>query len=126
MKKILQYLKHEKFQVSAVVVCISLLVWGLSCESKVTSLLDPSQRVTRMELQGEVDLYLARASQKFKALDQQDAFRLFVFEQAQLWTTTGVFNPSAMIPALVTILGIGAIGDNVVKRRDIKKLNHVT
>lgn len=124
MKKLLRFANGEKCQVLAAIVCAGLLVWGLSCESKVSSLLTPNTRVTRMELQAELDLIIARAGNRFKSLDQQDAFKTFMFDNLSLYAETGGVNVAGMIQMAVSILGIGAIADNVTKRRKIKKLDN--
>lgn len=126
MKKLLKFLNHERAQVVAAVICLLLIIWGTSCESKVTSLLNPTIKVTRAELQAEVDTFLVRAGQRFKNLDLQDSFKALVFDKVLLFTQTGTFNPIGMVQAIITIMGIGAIADNVGKRRDIKKLNNVS
>lgn len=124
LKKFLLFANGEKLQLVAAFFCATLLVWGLSCESKVSSLLIPNTRVTRMELQAELDLIIARAGNRFKSLDQQDAFKIFMFDNLSTYASTGGVNVAGMIQMAVSILGIGAIADNVAKRRKIKKLNN--
>lgn len=126
LKKLLKFLNHERAQIVAVGICLVLVIWGTSCESKVTSLVMPGIKVTRTELQSEVDSFLVRAAQRFKNLDLQDSFKALVFDKVLLFTQTGTFNPAGIVQAVITILGIGAIADNVGKRRDLKKLNNVS
>lgn len=126
INKLLKFLNHERCQVLAALVCLVLIFWGTSCESKVTSLANPAIRVTRAELQAEVDSFLVRAAQRFKNLDLQDSFKALVFDKVLLFTQTGRFNPAGIVQACITILGIGAIADNVTKRKELKKLNNVS
>lgn len=126
MKKILAFMKRERTQVIAVFLCIVLTVWGLSCESKVRSLADPTIKITRAELRIEVDRFLASAEIRFKSLDRQDEFKGLIFNEVLLWSQTGAFNPMGLIPTLIGLFGIGAISDNVRKRIEIKKLNNVS
>lgn len=126
MKKILAFMKRERTQVIAVVLCIVLTMWGLSCESKVQSLMNPLIKVTRDELRIEVERFLATAEIRFKSLDRQDELKALFFDKLVLWSQTGVFNPMGILPLIVSILGIAAMGDNVKKRIDIKKLNNVS
>lgn len=125
MKKLLKFLNHERAQVVAAGICLVLIIYGTSCESKVTSLVMPGIKVTRAELQAEVDSFLVRAGQRFKNLDLQDSFKALVFDKMLLFTQTGAFNPAGIVQACITILGFGAIADNVTKRREIKKHNNV-
>jgi len=124
-KKILAFCNHERYQVIAGFLCVVLTVWGLSCESKVQSLRDPTIKVTRDELRIEVDQFLATAEIRFKNLDRQDEFRELVFNKVLLWSQTGVFNPTGIIPLIVGILGTAAVTDNVRKRLEIKQLHTV-
>lgn len=124
MKKILAFLNRERCQVVAVLLCVLLSVWGLSCEPKVQSLRDPTRKVTRLELQAEVNAFYALAEQRFNHLDAQDKLKALVFNSVLLWSQTGVFNPMGLIPTLIGIFGIGAVADNVKKRSTIKKLNN--
>lgn len=126
MKKILEFMNHERYQVIAGFLCIVLTVWGLSCESKVQSLRDPTIKITRDELRIEVDQFLANAEIRFKNLDRQDELRNLIFNEVLLWSQTGAFNPIGLIPTLIGLFGIGAVTDNVRKRLEIKKLNNVS
>lgn len=123
-KKILAFMNHERYQVIATFVCILLLVWGLSCESKVRSLADPTQKITRDELNVEVDTFLAQAGIRYKQLDRLDQLKALVFDKLLLWSQGGGFNPIGIVPLIIGILGGSAAIDNVRKRRDIKKLNN--
>lgn len=124
LKKILEFLNHERMQVVSAAICLLVIVTGVCCESQTQSLLDPNKKVTRSELVLEVNHFLDRADLRFKDLDRTDKWKAFIFDQVMLWSTTGVFNPIALIPLLTGILGVGAIADNVRKRRDIKNLNN--
>lgn len=125
-KKILEFMKRERTQVIAVVLCIVLTVWGLACESKVQSLMNPLIKVTRDELHIEVKRFLALAEIRFKSLDRQDELKALFFDKLVLWSQTGVFNPMGIIPLIVGIYGTGAAIDNIGKRREIKRLNNVS
>lgn len=125
-KKILVFCNHERYQVIAGFLCIVLTVWGLSCESKVRSISDPTKKITRDQLNAEVDYYLANAEIRFKLLDRQDEFRDLVFNQVLLWSQTGQFSPIGLIPTLIGLFGIGAVTDNIRKRVEIKRLNNVS
>lgn len=126
MKKILAFMNHERYQVIAGFLCIVLTVWGLSCESKVRSLADPTRKITRAELRIEVEQFLATAEIRFKSLDLQDDLKALVFDKLVLFSQTGVFNPMGIIPLIVGIMGGAAVTDNVRKRIEIKKLNNVS
>lgn len=122
-KKITAFLNHERYQVISLLICIAIVVTGLCCESQTRSITDPTQKVTRSQLNAELDKMLIDIDQRYADLDKQDELKSLLYEHVMLWSTTGVFNPAAVIPLAAGILGVGAVADNVRKRRDIKKLN---
>lgn len=122
-KKLLKFLNHERCQVLAVLICAVVLFSGLCCQSKTRSVRDPSQRVTRLELMSEIQTFNAEIEARLADLDRQDRVRKQLLDVFSLYSTTGQFNPAGIVPMLATLMGVAAIGDNVVKRRDISKLN---
>jgi len=120
LKKLLDFLNHERYQVFAIAICVGLLIWFIGCESKVRSITDPSQMVTRNELVAEIDFYLANAEIRFADLDKQDELKQTLLDAALLYGQTGTINPLGLMATLAGVLGIGATVDNVRKRRDLR------
>lgn len=120
LSKILTFLNHERYQVVAALVCLFLLIYGLSCQSSVTSITDPQLKITRDELTSEVETFIAKAERKYVDLDRQDELKALLFDKFMLYTQTGVFNPIGILPTIFAILGVGAITDNVRKRKVIR------
>lgn len=86
---------------------------------------NPSQKVTRGELQAEIDYYLARAEVRFKNLDQQDQLKKLLLDNALIISQGGTLNPYGLVASIVTILGAGAAVDNVRRRKlDKQKLTY--
>lgn len=123
MNKIIEFLNHERYQVLTAVICVFLILYGVSCESTTNSITNPAEKVNRSELTIEVEMFIAKAEAKYKDLDRQDELKALLYEKFQLWTQTGVFNPIGILPAVFAILGVGAITDNVRKRKVIKDNN---
>ena len=126
IKKLLKFLNHERCQVLAVLICTVVLFSGLCCQSKTRSIRDPSQRVTRLELMSEIQTFNAEIEARLADLDRQDRVRKQLLDAFSLYSTTGQFNPAGIVPMLATLMGVAAIGDNVGKRKEIKKLNGVS
>lgn len=124
LKKLLKFLTRERFELLSLAVCIVLLATGITCQSKTRSVIHPERKVARDELMAEINTFNSQVEARIKDLDRQDAFRRQLLDAFALWTTTGALNPAGIIPLLVTILGVGAMSDNVAKRIQIKKLNH--
>lgn len=125
MKKILaeimNFVSHNTAITIAAVLVMFALVWTYGCESQVRSIVDPTMKVTRSELQNEVDAFLATADIRYAQLDQKDALKKAIFEHALLFTQTGTVNPYGVMMSLQAIIGTGAIVDNVTKRRKERK-----
>lgn len=121
LDKLKKFFNHERYQlIAGLVICVCLF-WLFSCESQVQSLTDPYEKVTRSELEAEVDWILAQARIRMEQLDQQDSIKSMLAQQAMLFATTGTVNPMGVMAALFAVFGIGASIDNVRKRIDIKK-----
>lgn len=117
MKSIWRILRHNQSLVIGLILCTVVVAWAFGCESTVRSILLPSQKVNRPELQQEVESLIAQAELRFNSLDQQDAFKNALFEMAIQYSNGSNVNPVAVAVTLGNILGIGAIIDN--RRKDI-------
>lgn len=125
MKKLIETLfNHERYQTISVIIVAGLLLWFYGCESTTRSLLDPSAKVNRAELQIELDIIVARAEVGIADIEQQDRLKDMLLQQAIVAGQAGTVNPLALATSLAAVLGIGAGADNVRKRIEIKKLTH--
>jgi len=114
---------HERYQSISVIICIVLLVVCYGCESKVASLVYPGELITRDELGIEIDTLVATAELRYAKLDKQDELKEALYQIGSLTAQTGSFNPQGLVTTLFSILGVGALTDNVRKRLVIKKLS---
>jgi len=103
--------------------CCILAGGGLffSCSSKVPSLLDPDKHVTLSDLHAEIDTFLVMAETRMAQLEQKDKLRALLFRHSLIFAETGAVNPVAIITTMLSILGIGAVGDNIKKRKIIRE-----
>lgn len=115
------FLNHERYQVVAIFTICVLLLWLYSCDSKVRSLEHPGTRITRGELEAEVDLYLARVESRIRSLNRQDEIKQLIINNAVLFAEGGAVNPYGVMASIIGILGIGATVDNVRKRITIRE-----
>lgn len=115
---------HERYQTIAVIVTCLLLIWFYGCESTCQSLIDPTKKLNAIELQGELDLILAKAENGRASIEQQEQLKKTILQQAIIAAQTGTINPIALLTSVGTILGIGATVDNVRKRKEIKTLHN--
>lgn len=108
----------------ALVFLTLLLFWGYSCQPEVASLIHPERKITRPQLQIELDTIIATAEFRMADLDRQEAFRDLIFQNALIVVETGTLNPLGIITLLTGLYGI-ARGAQDIKNR-IKKNNNKT
>lgn len=126
MKKIYAFIRHNSCQFLSVIVCSLAIVYAYSCQSTVVSLVNSPVRITRAELILEVDTFLAKAALRFDDLDRQDLVRDTIFNSVLDVAQGKTLNPIGVAIAISSILGIGAIGDNIRKRTHINTLKGST
>ena len=113
-------LNHERYQVVTITIVLGFMIYLQGCPSKCDSMITENHKVTRNELAAEVDLLLARAKEHIRTLDQQDAFKQLIAQNALLFTSTGTVNPVGLMTAALSVLGLGAAVDNI-RRRKVEK-----
>ena len=124
MKSIYKKLNGEKCLIAGILIAGTCLIWFVGCESHVQSMFEPETKITRRILNSEVDLFLARAEEKYRILGQKDAFKKLLTDQAALVASGGTINPLGLVTTILSIAGAGAIVDNVRKSRKIKTLSN--
>ena len=75
VEKITECIKHNQFLAVAVVVVFCMLIWLVGCESTTQSPLNPDEKVTRVELQQEVEMFRVKVAEATADLNRQDAFK---------------------------------------------------
>ena len=94
--------------------------WVYGMSSRVPSVSDPNMKLNRQELQIEYDHIIAQYKLKFINLDNKDAVKRIILDQAVLFGQTGAFNPLGAVNLLVSI---GAAGSALNSRRKLKIIN---
>lgn len=125
MKKLLKLLfNHERYQSISIILTVLFLIFLSACEPTCHSLLDPAKKITRTELNGEIDLIQARIDTELKDLEQQAAIRQLLISLASQYATSGTFPIGTAITGAIAMLGTGAVIDNFRKRKDVSVLEH--
>lgn len=122
MTKIYAFIRHNSCQILTVIVSVIVILFAYSCQSTVVSITNPPVRVTRGEFVIEVESFLANAELKFGDLDRQDLVKETIFDSVLDLVSGGDINPIGVATAILGILGLGAIGDNIRKRTHINTL----
>ena len=118
--KLTNFFKKETAEIIAFAIVILCTIWINGCESRVYSLSGNGLKLSRVELQNELDTYLALAKVRFEQLNKQDEFKQAVFNIGVNLAEGGTVSPLGVALILGNIIGIGATVDNVRKRKVIK------
>lgn len=107
----------------AILVLTAILFWGYGCPSRVDSLITDGKKVTRPELQIELDTIVSTAEFRLADLDRQDQFRDIVFQNVMLMAQTGTMNPAGIITLLLGIYGATRGAKDIKDRIEKKSAN---
>lgn len=119
MKKLLSLLNDQHWYIAGGIVIVALVIWLYGCQSQVQSIIDPTKKVTRAELQLESDYLIGQLRVKMTDLDRQDELKMLLLEQAQIFGQTGTLNPTGLLNTAITI---GAISFGLNRNQKVKKL----
>ncbi|MBA7667204.1 hypothetical protein ES703_75289 [subsurface metagenome] len=106
----------------AIIILTGLLFWGYGCPPQTKSLLEPGKKITRPELQVELDTIIATAEFRLADLDRQEQFRDIIFKNALLMVEGGALNPIGIATMLAGLYGVTR-GAKDIKDRVKKKTN---
>jgi len=119
IKTILDKCKPFSAEIVAIVLTLVALLWTYGCESTVRPLNGSPVKVTRAELETELNQFIALAEIRFRELDKQDEFKQILFNNAVIFAETGGINPLGVITSLAALFGIGATADNIRTRKKL-------
>ncbi len=107
----------EKWPMYLVMIAANiLLVFVSSCPPTTQSLVHNGKKVTRPELQLELNIIMTTAEYRIADLDKQQEFRDFILKNALIMIETGTFNPVGTATALLAFYGVGTIATAGVKK----------
>jgi hypothetical protein len=119
-----EWIKNHIPIVTALIVVCVMVFYQYGCESKVKSLFNDNHYVTRAELEIELDRFVETANYRLLQLDQQDAVRNMILQNAVLLAQGQPLNPIGLITGFAGIYGIGSAVSNIKKRVAITKVNN--
>lgn len=97
-----------------------LLLLCVSCPPTTKSLFNNSKKITRPELQLELDTIIATAQLRLADLDKQQQLRDVILKNALIMVETGTFSPFGMATALFGFYGIATAATkakNAIKKK---------
>ena len=97
LKKFLAWCNNNHWYVIGTIILASLSYWLVGCHSTVSSLLTPEKKVTRGELQAELEYIINLAETRKDELNRQDEIKAQLLNIASVVSSDGTFNPSGLI-----------------------------
>ncbi len=105
----------------SIILCIGFAIYAFGCQPETRSLLDPNRKVTANELSGEIEFLLARFESRKQDLEKQQELRNLILQQSFTIAQTGQINPLAIATSFMSLLGLGAVADDVRLRKERRK-----
>jgi len=102
-----------KYSALLVITLLSLWAWG--CPPQVASLVTEAKKVTRPELQIELDAIIATAEARMADLEKQEQLRQLIFQNALLLAQGSTLNPVGLLTAAFGIYGAGTAVKSTAK-----------
>lgn len=121
-EKVKELFRHNQFLALGLVIVLCLGLWLIGCDSKTVSPFNPAKKVTRVQLNNDVESIARDIELAYADLDKRDLFKEKVFEIGLAAAQGGTINPVGAGVTLLSILGIGAVADNRRKDAVIKTL----
>jgi hypothetical protein len=104
---------HNRYKVIAVLACAGLLIYCKGCTVKCNSILHPGTKITGEQLQTEVDWFYAQAELEANSIAKEQIMRQYLWDAAIQTLSTGSFNWLNFFTGAGTLIGFGALGDNI-------------
>lgn len=111
----MEWIKRHFTVLVTALVTIGLLIYIYGCEPKVWSLNYSNRRVTRSELQLELNQIIGLAELRMLDLDRQERLRAVILQNALILVQGQPFNPVGLITAVAAVYGVSQAGCNVSK-----------
>lgn len=125
------FLNHERYKV--IFTSVALLGGFLlySCDLRLKSPMDPSQKLTQKEMEAaltawiseqesKLDLMVVKTEGQFRKFEQFEQLKEIAFNSSVAFVQNGGINPAALLFQIGTIFGIGAVVDDVRTRKKLK------
>lgn len=109
------FVKNNWPRISAVLVAILLMLWAAGCPATVSSPINDNARLTRAELQIELEWLIAKYESKLTTLDQEERLRKLILNNALIIARAGTVDPLSIITTLLGFYGAGSIATTTGK-----------
>lgn len=118
VEEIKTWIRHNYGITGGLIICVMLLIYS-GCAVKTESPFS-GEKVTKAELEAEVQAYVVKVQQAYDDLEQQEAIRKALLEAGLAYAQSGGVDFVGLGFTLAGICGIGLGVDNVRKDSVIK------
>ena len=123
-----EWLKKHLTAIILISTSVAFFAYAYGCQPRVRSLVDDGKRVTRQELQLEMDQLVGLAELRLLDLDRQEKLRAVILQNALVLVQGQPFNPVGMITAVAAAYGITqggySVGKTVKKAKEKRKVSN--
>lgn len=131
MKHLKNFLNHERYKVIFTSVALLGGVLLYSCDLRLQSPMDPSQKLTQQEMEAaltawiagqesQLDMMVIQTEGQFRKFEQFEQLKEIVFNSSAAFIQNGGINPVALLFQIGTVFGLGAVVDDVRTRKKLK------
>lgn len=125
------FFNHERYKVIFTSVTLLGGVLLYSCDLRLKSPMDPSQKLTQQEMEAalnawiieqesKLNLMVVKTEGQFRKFEQFQQLKEIAFNSSVAFIQNGGINPAALLFQIGTIFGIGAVVDDVRTRKKLK------
>ena len=113
-KGLWELVKKNHRGIITIVVSVLVVVYFQACQTTTQSLTDSTKRVSRAELQLELDTLIKKAEIGVADLDRQDAIKELILQNALMLASGGSLNIVGVLSGIAALYGVASAGSTVV------------
>lgn len=121
MKNLFSIVNGGKWYIAAGLLLIIAIGYTYGLSSKCPSLLDPNKKISRAQLQNELNYVIGQAKCYADDLDKQDAVKQALLDAANIIGSSGTINPSGLLNLAASVGGISFGLTQMQKRKAAEK-----
>lgn len=115
--------RHNSGLCLGLVISVAVLAWVFGCAVTTKSPTDPEVKLTRMELDAEVENIANKIALAYSDIAKQEEIRSTIMNIGVAYVTGEGVSPVGIVTTLAALAGLGAVVDNRRKDAVIKSKN---
>lgn len=102
------FLKQHWPHVLSLSLAVLFIAYALGCEPRARSPLDPTQKLTRAELQVQMEYLIQQFDLRIHDIEKQEQLRNFILQNALAIGQAGTVNPLSILTTIAAFYGVGS------------------